>query len=330
MNSDEFFDSPVLPTSGAEQAKLVGKSGYKTSYRFINITSHSQRAESLHSCPRKFQQLKIPRAEISDFIGNIDFTFGHCLGALCQTYACTSDELQSFYAGFLAWNLDLTDSHEKKQKSFYLAYLALHKFIPIWQELYAAGWRVATFRGRQASEVSFWIDCENGYYHAGHMDLVLQHSISGAYMVTDIKSTSLREPDEAMYGNSGQGLGYSIVVDAVAQVAEGVSSFDVLYLCYSTTTRKWYQIPFKKQRAERAEWLQDLLLDHTTINTYRKLRFFPKRGNACWSFSRRCQYYGICDLQPNRRTDFEEWREGMDLPEQYDFQFRLSDLVAAQ
>lgn len=210
-----------------------------------------------------------------------------------------------------------------------MAFLAVEKFSHWWEEHMAGEWELAYFNNKPATEVTFLLDLENGYYHAGHIDVVLRNRVSGKYLVLEIKTTAIKNVDEAQYGNSEQPLGYSLVLDAIAENLDATNSFEVLYLVYSSTERKLIPFTFKKQRTERAEWLQDLLLDHSLISTYRKLSLFPKRGNSCWSFGGRCPHYGTCDLGAFKDNfDFREYkRSSMELPERTDFEFTLGDIT---
>jgi len=325
LDPEEFLDSTV-GESAASQAALTSKKNYRHAYRFINLTSYSQR-EVLHRCPREFQLMKRITPGVSEEMPNIDFAFGHSAAAGVQTYIVTGDKQASLLAAFLAWNIDLETDLPKKNKSVYFAILAVLKFINYWDAV-REHWEVATFNGRPASELLFWLDCENGHHHVGHIDIILRNKNTKKYTVLEIKTTSAKIVDEAMYGNSDQALGYSIILDTIAGLEGGVATFDVLYFVYSTVRREWETIPFQKSRTMRAEWLQDLLLDQTTINTYIKLKFFPKRGSSCWTFSRRCPHYGVCDFKEATRTDhFETWEPNMPLPEKPDFVFNLKDVL---
>lgn len=356
LTADEFFASSIDLTEDGLVSKdatisainIVEKNtkkDYRAAYQFINVTSYSQR-EILHGCPREFQihksaggQSSSPGAFSSAALPNLHFVFGHSVGAGIQTYLCTGNKMAALFAAFLAWDTDLDSELVKQNKSSSFAILAVEKFILWWKANGEAEWELAFFNGKPAVELTFFLDTENGSYHAGHIDAVLRHRKSGRYMVLEIKTTSVRAVDEAQYGNSEQPLGYSLVLDKV--VEEGVkdgtitptatSSFEVLYLIYSTSLRQLIPLPFTKVRSERAEWLQDLLLDHTIINTYEKLGFFPKRGNNCWSFGGRCSFYGLCDMGIYKNTSklkrFD--RKTMPLPEDVDFEFSLSQITSA-
>ena len=343
LSADEFLDAELAspPDSLSEigtvdsggsfaalQASKTSKKNYRDAYIYINVTSNSQ-ANLLSECARKFQISKSPSHQIPEGIFNIDFVYGHSVGAGVQTYLSTGSKSQALLASMLAWNIDLdADSGVKKGKNSALATLAVEKFILFWEAGFGQDWEVAIFNGKPASELTFWIDFENGYYHAGHIDIVLRHRTTKVLMVLEIKTTSIRTIDEAQYGNSGQALGYSLIVDRIAESEILAATYDVLYLAYSSTQREWCPFLFKKNRTQRIEWLQSRLLDHASIGTYRKLQYFPKNGNSCWSFSSRCPHYGMCDMKAMQRTDFKVFDPvTCELPEAMDFTFKLSDLA---
>lgn len=359
LTPDQFLESSVVPDSssgsdissigaafGIFQAERTTKKDYRGAYSYINITSNSQQG-ILSECARKFQIMKTSQA-VSGTLGsaslnpnellglgaaNLDFVFGHAVGAGVQTYLATKNKAAALFACFLSWTADYDSALEKKKKSSSYAALAVEKFIYFWEERnLGIDWEVAEFNGNLATEFTFLIDCENGYYHAGHVDAVLKHKKTGRYMVLEIKTTAIRNIDEAQYGNSGQALGYSVVVDKVAEDLKTTQEFEVLYLVYSSTNKEWVPLPFTKSRTSRLEWLQDLLLDHADISTYRKLNYFPKNGDSCWSFGGRCEHYGICDLKAMQKTNFKVFEANADksnLPEKVDFFFTLEELSRA-
>lgn len=345
LTPDQFLDSPVeLPVGVSKDAQILAisqkerttKKDYRAAYIYINVTSYSQR-QLLHGCSREFQIYKNPTLGGGPTgIPNIDFVFGHSVGTGIQTYLTTKSPQAALFASFLAWNADLDLENPKKGKSSSLAILAVEKFIHWWEQN-GGDWELAFFRSKPATELTFFLDLENGYYHAGHIDAVLRNRRTGKYMVLEIKTTAIRNVDEAQYGNSDQPLGYSLVLDSIVadmnkeqpDHAKLTSSFEVLYLVYSSTLRELLPFPFTKSRSERAEWLQDLLLDHANISTYRKLGFFPKRGDNCWSFGGRCTFYGTCDLRIYKDTTkfrvFDASQQ--ELPEPVDFRFTLSEIA---
>ncbi len=349
MNADDFLNSDLLSETSADplnfaalQAERTSKKDYRAAYAYINITSYSQRTV-LHECPRSFQIMKVPAPDVepgpntasrydASATVNVHFLFGHSVGAGIQTYLVTRDKNKALFAAILSWKADLDVELPKKSKSSLYAFLAVEKFIHWWEveSKLADEWEVATMNDRPATEITFLLDTENGYYHVGHIDIVLRHKSDGRLMVVELKTTGFKLVDEASYGNSDQSLGYSLILDKIAESLDTTSTFEVLYLVYSTPERKLIPLPFTKSRTDRMEWLQDLLLDHSTIATYKKLSFFPKRGESCFSFSRRCPHYGTCDMRSVRKTNFKEFSLERDsLPEPVDFIFKLSDLTKA-
>ena len=335
----EFLDATVTTIGirlGADQATATSKRSYRSMYGYLNITSNSQQ-DDLHGCPRYWRINKYPTVAAETtalFEENVDFAFGHAVGAGIQAYLSTKDRQAALYACFLAWNADWSASYDKKMKSISYAHLAVEKFINLWQENWSSEWEIAFINGKAATEYTFLIDLQNGFFHAGHIDVILRHRYTGHYMILEIKTTSKKQVDEATYGNSGQALGYSVTLDKVVDDLAATARYEVLYLVYSTTTREYTALPFTKDRSNRIDWLQDLLLDHSTIATYKKLNFFPKRGNHCVNFNRRCKYYGICDSSPamfgvvSGTPDFRWYTPGIDPePEMFDYKLNLEELT---
>lgn len=349
LDPKEFLESSLsssIPSTikeggtftAADQAKATSKKSYREAYGYLNVTSNSQQ-DNLHNCPRfwRIEKLPLPTQQ-AGFLGdeNLDFAFGHAVGAGVQAYLATLNKQAALFACFLSWNVDYFMHHEKKMKSAPEAALAVLKFINYWNENWADEWEIATFNGKPATEYTFFIDAENGFFHAGHIDVILRHKITGHYLILELKTTSMKGVDEALYANSGQALGYSVVLDKLVDNLDEVARYEVLYMAYSSTSRGWQAFPFTKTRSQRVEWLQDLLLDHTTINTYHKLRFFPKRGSNCVKFNRRCKYFGLCDMTPQGFglkegvKDFKWYQPGNPEtpdPEQFDFVFKLSEIT---
>lgn len=329
IDLDDEGSSAEANIHGIGQAGDTTKKDYRAAYIYINVTSYSQRSV-LHDCGRKYQILKNPNIG-GGFAGatNIDFVFGHSVGAGIQTYLTTGNKQASLFAAFLAWTADFDSEIPKKGKGSWYAFLAVEKFCHWWKSSMASEWELAWFNRKPATELTFFLDTENGYYHAGHIDAVLRNRKTGKYLVLEIKTTAIRDVDEAQYGNSEQPLGYSLVLDKIVEHLNESTTFEILYLVYSSTKRELVPMSFTKDRTERAEWLQDLLLDHSLISTYRKLNFFPKRGDSCWSFSRRCPYYGLCDLGTYKKQhNFKVFdRATMELPEPVDFEFTLTEIT---
>ena len=303
----------------------------------INMYSHST-SERLVTCERKFSCSKLEQNnpisdEIKSLEGNIDFAFGRAVETGIQASLLNHSKEKIFFDMFMAWDCKLMQQHPRNYaKTFTDACIAIDKFELIKREL-MQGWEIAMFNGKPAIELSLLVDLENGYYYVGHADIILFHPILKRYRVLEIKTTASKNVHPAMYKNSGQATGYSVFLDEIARDVELTSTFEVFYLVWPTSVGFWTPYEFVKSRSARADWLNTVLLDISRIGTYRKLNFFPKRGNACYDFYRPCQYLDSCDLDPtafNPSGKFAVITEEDLAKHEFDFRFTLSQILATQ
>ncbi len=332
-----------IATAKAISANTSDK-GYRKLIAHGNVTSYSK-LQLLHTCPRLFQlemlkqNKELGAPKLAEPQMNIDFAFGHAVGAGIQTLAATNSLQAGQFAAFLAWkadyNADKKDRWDKSVgKNLDLAIYAVEKFWQFWNTD-LSDWEVAILpNGKPAVELAFGVDTKNGYYHFGHIDTVLRSKSTGRLAVWEGKTTGTENVAEATYANSYQALGYSVVVDAVAATL-GLNSpdYEVLYVVYSSKTREFQLLPFTKSRTQRAEWLQDLLLSHAMIDKYHELQFFPKRGDACINqYGRTCAWFGQCHMRTESLFPglVPVKLEKVEHLESLDFMFTLDDLVAAQ
>ena len=331
------------------EAKKISANTSDKAYRRLtshgNVTSYSL-LSMLHECPRKYELEKLQanvsgQVVLDDLLPNLDFAYGHAVGAGIQTYAATGDLTASIFAAMMAWKAPwdaekLSKTGAATGKSLTLATLAVEKFAFWWREN-MADWEVVQLpSGKKAVELAFAVDFKNGKYHFGHIDVLLRNRNSGTLAVWEGKTTGFESIDEAMYGNSAQALGYSVVVDAIAkQLGADGTEYEVLYIVYSSKSREFQLLPFGKTRSQRAEWLQDVLLDHASLDTYQRINFYPKRGESCISrYGFTCKWYGQCKMRNSSLFP------GVELPEltaetvhsveSLDFVFDLDELIAAQ
>lgn len=311
-----------------ESVSLNGELTYSATsdkaYRVLmlhrNVTSYSQ-LTSLHACPRKFFLTKHSKGvdHANPFQQNLDFAFGHAVGAGVQSFVMTKSKQAAYLNAFFAWSAHPFETDPRRGKALWLAFIAIDSFIS-WSETALIEWELAEVNGRPAVEVSFKLDTENGYSHYGHIDLIMRHRRTQQLCVFELKTTSLYGAEEAVYANSDQSLSYSLVVQAIAPEQ---TSYQTNYMVWSTKDRLWHVLPFEKSISDRVEWIRSLLLDHETLDRYHQLNFYPKRGEACFNYARRCQFFGECDLTatlpqlPDANTDLET----------VDFKFSLSQLI---
>lgn len=347
---NHFAESAVWSGNEAtaiSEAKAISANTSDKAYRRLtasaNVTSYSL-LSNLHDCPRKYELEKLkanhPSSQVpDDGPPNLDFAYGHAVGAGIQTYAATGSVTAAIFAAMLAWKAPwdaekLTKQGQPTGKSLTFATLAVEKFSYWWAENMSE-WEVVVLpSGKKAVELAFAVDFENGKYHFGHIDVVLRNRSSGTLAVWEGKTTGFENVDEAVYANSNQALGYSVVVDAIArELGIDGTEYEVMYIVYSSKSREFQLLPFGKTRAQRAEWLQDVLLDHASLDTYKRINFYPKRGENCVNrYGFTCAWFGSCTMRteslfpglvPADLTD-------VDSVEALDFKFKLSELVAAQ
>lgn len=310
---------PGLSTEDIQSLRVQGNSiaalaiettdkSYLTLHRHRNVISNSILG-SLHACPRRFLQEKISAnskaaAGVAE-VPNIDFVFGHAVGAGVQSYLAFDRDLSAgLYATFLSWKykweLGKEDYNLRKKKTIERAVIAVEMF-KYWWEANFDDWEIYRLPdGRPAVELSFCIDFGT-YKYFGHIDLVLRNKRTGRIAIGENKTTGYRNPHPALYQNSGQAIGYAIVLDSI--VGTDVADYDVLYYAYSASGEEWHHFPFAKNTAAKLEWVQDRMIDNGHIAQYFELDHFPKNGGSCFLFNRPCQFFGDCDLVRQESVD---------------------------
>lgn len=330
-------DIEQLRICGNPVAALAGETtdkSYLTLHRHKNVVSNSI-LQSLHACPRRFILEKVSANSKADAgvepTPNIDFVFGHAVGAGVQTYLAFDGNLEfALYATFLSWRYKWELGHEdyntRKKKTIERAVIAVEMFAHWWKGNFDE-WEIYRLPdGRPAVELSFCIDFGKTKYF-GHIDLILRNKRTGRIAIGENKTTGFTNPHPAVYQNSGQAIGYALVLDKV--VGE-LADYDVMYYAYSATGEEWHHFPFAKTAAMKMEWVQDRLIDAGHIEQYHQLQHFPKNGGSCLQFNRPCQFFGECDLVDKQQV--------VDLPvledaaEEYpvDYYFHINELIDRQ
>lgn len=285
---------------------------------------------SLHSCPRRYQIYKaggkVTREEDEE---STTFAFGHVLGLGIQLQFQGKSEDEIFWECFQMWDPDLFAEDEKRMESFWLAMNAVQKFIGLRAAGLLEDYELAYYNGKPACELSFVINFPDGFRYRGYVDVVLRHKLTGRYVVLEIKSTGLSgDINEAVYKNSAQAIGYSIVLDAIHP---GQSDYEVLYLPYKKKDRAFDLRSYTKSYLQRALWIQELLLDIESIKMYSNAGVFPMHGESCFDFYRQCENFGLCTLsdslllRPLQDSTVEKIAK-----EEYTISLTLMDLLESQ
>lgn len=286
----------------------------------------------LEECPRKYELDRLSERPVFKKDTHIDF--GHIIGHIIQEYMITKDLNKTIFSAFLSWPNNILEYEEediKSNKNFWFSLYALDKFIPFKkEELF--GYEMAVFNNKPSAELGFNIHCPNGFQYRGKLDGLLINA-KGKFACMEIKTTKTKNIHPAMYQNSGQGLGYSAIVDTIASEhgLQQPKSFPVFYIVYNTTNYEWKCFEFIKSRTMSARWIQHILRTIQHIAEYAEASFFPMHGQNCFSYFRPCRWFDICEM----RNEFvigklENIKLKEDAKEEYPFNFSLEAMIMAQ
>lgn len=344
---DDFLDSTTIELGSqvaGELESLEADAGDSIPIQLIHLAegetdprlkllSHSSRTD-LHKCPRKYQLYRLSAQEMAleaelEIEQGVTFAYGKAVGEGVQSTMEGKSEDQIYLDTFLAWDVDLLDEDPKRKKSFWLAMFAVKRFIALRESGFLEDYELVYYKGKPAVELSFQILLPNGFRYRGFVDAVLRHRITGEIMVLENK-TSSGNANPAYFKNSGQALGYSVVLDILFPA---LSSYVVLYLVYETKNYEYVELPFKKSLLQRALWLQELLIDVQIAELYESYGTYPMHGENCYDFFRDCKYLSLCTLETKRLTKpltqdiLDKIAED---EERYQFTVDFHDLVEAQ
>jgi hypothetical protein len=297
--------------------------------------SHSSLV-TLHRCPRKYELERLSAR--NDAWGEVHLDFGKVVGEAVQHYLTHRDINKARWIVYTGWKSGIEDGAEegrtKANKTFWHALHALDRFTVLLHSHFAeyeVVWFNSPARGeRHACELGFSVDCGAGYTYRGFIDCVLRHKRSGKIIVVEFKTTSSWSLHEATYKNSGQALGYSLVLDRIA-AALGIdagASYQVYYPVYKTKEFEWEVFDFNKTHTSRALWIKQLLCDLRHVQEYHEDNYFPIHGESCMDFNRPCDFFGVCEMQTANliRNPIVK----VEPEDKYDFHFSLADIIQAQ
>lgn len=283
--------------------------------------SHSA-LDTFHTCERLFQLNRLLEGapDKEDYPATV---LGKAFGEGVTTYLLTQDVEKAIFNCWKAYWPILEDDKRTEEKAVF----DLLSIIPLLDKLLLE-WEVATFNFKPAIELSFYLEIDDSCYFVGYIDAVLRNKYTGRYGVLENKSTGLGILDITVpYRNSGQALGYSIALDAIA--GEKNADYDVIYAIAQDKTKAnstWnvtpHVITFPKTIKDRLNWFITLQMDAARLRQMRELRIFPQRGSSCLQYMKPCFHFGTCGLTTLDREKI--------IPEDevvYDFSFKLEDLV---
>lgn len=322
------FDAPADTLSAISPPYELAAGA--TDPRLLNLSYSS--LLTAHSCPRKFELEKL--AATSDVTEHIDdtvtFSYGHVVGHGIQLVLERKSWEDIMFGCALMWTAPLWADNPRQNKSFAQAMFAVQKFKAMLDQGYLDGFSLVTYNSKPACELSFLIVLPNNYKYRGFVDAVLQHDETGKIVVLECKTSSAANLNPAQYRNSAQAIGYSIVLDAIFP---DLSSYEVLYLVYSSKQLEYTQFPFEKSYVQRARWIQELVLDCEILALYESRGIYPMRGESCFDYYRECKYLGLCQMEtekftePLTQAEFEKMEQKN---AEYQIVVTLDDLIHAQ
>jgi hypothetical protein len=292
----------------------------------LSKLSHSSRL-TLHECPRRFQLYRLARSEAAPNTDDEEgtFGFGHLVGSGIQNCLIGKSLQQVIWEAFLAYTSDLFYLDDRRKKSFWHGVFAIKKFFALRSAGFLKDYELVYYDGKPACELGFRIHLPGNFSYRGYVDVVLKHKTSGEVLVLEIKTSSWPVVANA-FKNSGQALGYSVVLD---HIFLGLSSYKVLYLVYKTREYEFEPVEYTKTLYQRALWLNELLLDTQNIQRYSDVDVFPMHGENCINkFGKECKFFGLCTMNTASLVARAQVKEVVE--ESYDFEIPFEQLVNTQ
>ena len=306
-------DIDLGDTQGEQYSEDAAAERYTSlSYSSLNL---------LHDCPRKFQLYRlIPHLAKEQ---SVHLSYGTVVGIGMQDLFSGRSMDDIVFDMFLAWDMDIDFVDLKAGKSLWFAIEAIQHFEAALQATDLRNWEPVIIDDKPAAELGFRIKA-GSYFYRGFIDLVIRHKETGEIAVLECKTTGALYLNQATYGNSAQGVSYSLPLD---QLFPDLSSYTVYYLVYMTATNSWEILPFEKHLHQRSKFIRDLICDVRTIEMYKEVGF-PERGSACVSFNRTCTFYGSCGMETSELVPYME--AYADDADKYQFTFNLEDIIERQ
>lgn len=281
--------------------------------------SHSA-LDTLHTCERMFQldRLLVGDNQKMDYP---DTVFGKAWGEAVASYLVNQDQDKAIFSLFLAYTPLLETEKKNLELAIFLFMRAILELDKILQD-----WEVVSFNGKPAVELSFRLDIDDMFYYVGYVDIVLKNRWTGRVAVLDNKTTGLLLHDlSPLYKNSGQLLGYSIVLDHIC--GEENTEYDVLYFVGQLARNRFLDsncklLSFSKNLQDRLHWFITLGLDVQHLTEMVGMGVFPQRGSSCLQYMKPCKHFGTCGLHGlDHPKELEE-----DLIE-YQFTYSLESVI---
>lgn len=298
----------------------------------LKLFSHSS-LSLLNSCPRKYQLTKLLGREREQ---SIHLLYGRAFGAAIQSYLIDGNLEEAYLQAAINWDADL-DYYELGhfEKTFWNCLVAIEQFSFIYRESSTcklSEYEVFVLPSNKLSvEVSLRIKLPNGFYHRGHIDVILRHRETGKLLIVDVKTSNAKYVNFNKYVNSGQLLSYSIVLSTLFPK---LVDFDVLYYEYLTSLRRFESHLQTVTNYNKAKYLKNLITSTKIVTLYEETcgdEGYPQNGNACNNFGKPCSLLSTCGLSNSSLFSFGYQVETRDAKEldniNYDIDLDLIDIL---
>ena len=293
-------------------------------YPKLKMLSYSS-VELLRSCPRKYQLIKLSESVQRD--STIHTAFGSSLGAGIQSLLSGDSVDTAIFKAFAAWDVDLNEEDSRTNKSFTHVHAGLLNFKSLQLPTFTQEYELLTLpNGNPAVELSATIELPDGFHYRLYIDAVLKRKSDGMLTVLELKTTGNAWVNASSYKNSGQALGYSVVIDTIAAQLGVTANYRVIYLVYKTKDKSYERFDFIKTVKDKLNWIDDMITEVRIMKLYDKRPNYPMHGSSCQSFNRDCQFFGLCNLSNYALFDKSIAAELPNEPE-YHYNISLDDLM---
>jgi len=247
---------------------------------------------------------------------------GTAYGVGVQIYMWTGDMERAIYETWLAYDPEVEDPPKTFMAKTINNLLQSREKLDELRKSY----EVAEFNNQPAIELSFRLNLDTKWYYVGYIDLVLRSKLSGLYGVLEVKTTGNARNDlTPLYQNSGQALGYSIILDQIAGADQ--ATFETPYLVCRDLYKGWIPdvqiFPFKRTLMDRFKWFLSLGMDLERLNNMLALNHFPMRQKGCLAYGKVCPHFGFCSM-----TATDKYIEAPEDKSEYQFIYNLTDVIA--
>lgn len=175
-------------------------------YSHLKLLSHSS-DELLNDCSRKYEIQKL-RSNFGAMVyqdGDEHLDYGSIVGIGIQEYMKNKSVDEAYWKMFTSWKNSIdSDEGESKRKTFWHSLIAIDKF-KFFLATELRHYDLVSFDGYPACELGFSIDCGDGFFYRGFLDMLLWNSLSEELVPWEGKTEGgYNEPNEAAYRKIGR------------------------------------------------------------------------------------------------------------------------------